>query len=94
MKDFIENFLIFDIVLLSYNGDHVLCESKPIVIKEDKDSVDYDEYGSQHFIAGFIDKNYSMKCKFNFNSEINYYALVYLELRFDRKFIEKIFVKY
>ena len=93
MKDFIENFLIFDIVFLSYYGDHVLCESKPIIIKEDPNRVDYDEYGSKHYIAGFIDKNYSVTCKFNFNDELKYYALVYLELRFDKKYIESIFVK-
>ena len=93
MKDFIENFLIFDIVFLSYYGDHVLCESKPIIIKEDLNRVDYDEYGSKHYIAGFIDKNYSVTCKFNFNDELKYYALVYLELRFDKKYIESIFVK-
>ena len=38
MKDVLENFLIFDIVLLSYNGDHVLCES---CTAEKKDQIDH-----------------------------------------------------
>lgn len=94
MKDVIENFMIFDIVMLSYNGDHVLCESSPIVVNEDKTRVDYDDYNCKHYIASISDTRYTAVMKFNFSKEHKYYALVYVEIRFDRKFIESIFKKF
>mgnify|MGYP007031250963 CR=1 FL=1 len=32
LKDRIDFFLIMDIVLISYKGDHVLCESHPLIL--------------------------------------------------------------
>ena len=29
----IENFLIMDLLLLTYNGDHMICESNPVFLK-------------------------------------------------------------
>ena len=94
MKDVLENFLIFDIVLLSYNGDHVLCESKPIIIRKDNNRVDYDENDSNHFISILKENKYMIIFKFNINEKKNYYALIYTELRLNKKYIESIFKKY
>ena len=94
MKDVLENFLIFDIVLLSYNGDHVLCESKPIIIRKDNNRVDYDENDSNHFISIVKENKYMIIFKFNINEKTNYYALIYTELRLNKKYIESIFKKY
>ena len=33
MSENIFNFLVFDILLLSYKGDHVLCDTSPITIE-------------------------------------------------------------
>ena len=94
MKDVLENFRIFDIVLFSYNGDHVLCESKPIIIRKDNNRVDYDENDSNHFISILKENKYMIIFKFNINEKKNYYALIYTELRLNKKYIESIFKKY
>ena len=59
IKDSINNFMIFDIMFLTSNGDHVLCDSKPIILRPDKSRIDYDEYNSDHYIdliSPIIDK--------------------------------------
>ena len=43
INETLENFLIFDISLISYQGDHILCESKPIIIEEDNNTFNYDD---------------------------------------------------
>ena len=93
IKNNINNFMIFDIMLLTYNGDHVLCDSKPMILKEDKTRIDYDEYNSEH-LFGFVDAdNYSVKFDFNINEKENYYALIGTEIKVNKKFIENIFKK-
>ncbi len=94
MKDILVNFLIFDIVLLTYNGDHVLCESKPIILRKDNNRVDYDENDSNHYIAIIKENKYNIIFKFNINEGKKYYALVYTELRLNKKYVESIFKKY
>lgn len=94
IKNNINNFMIFDIMFLTYNGDHVLCDSKPIILKPDKSRIDYDEYNSEHFIGIVNDENYSVKFYFNINENENYYALIRTELRVNKKYIENIFKKF
>jgi hypothetical protein len=90
----INNFMIFDIMFLTYNGDHVLCDSKPIILKEDKTRIDYDEYNSEHFIGIVDDDNYNIKFDFNINEKEKYYALIRTEIRVNKKYIENIFKKF
>ncbi len=94
INETLENFLIFDISLLSYQGDHILCESKPLIIEEDKSTYNYDDYNSIHYIAIINEKKYSVIFKFNINNGEDYNALVYLELRISKKYIESMFNKY
>ena len=94
IKDSINNFMIFDIMFLTYNGDHVLCDSKPIILRPDKSRIDYDEYNSDHYIGIIDDDHYSVVFNFNVNKEENYYALIKTELRLNRKYIESIFKKF
>ena len=94
IKDNINNFMIFDIMFLTYNGDHVLCDSKPIILKPDNSRIDYDEYDSEHYIGIVNDNNYFLEFNFNINKEENYYALIKTELKVNRKYIESIFKKF
>ena len=94
IKDDIKNFMIFDIMFLTYNGDHILCDSKPIILREDKTRIDYDEYNSDHFFAIANDDNYSVQFTFNINKDENYYALIGTELRVNKKYVENIFKKF
>ena len=94
IKDSINNFMIFDIMFLTYNGDHVLCDSKPIILRKDDTRIDYDEYNSDHYIGIINDDNYCVEFIFNINKELNYYALIKTELRVNRQYIESIFKKF
>ena len=94
IKDAINNFMIFDIMFLTYNGDHILCDSKPIILKQDNTRIDYDEHNSEHFIGIVSDDNYYVEFNFNFNKEENYYALIGTELKVNKKFVENIFKKF
>ena len=94
IKNIINNFMIFDIMFLTYNGDHILCDSKPIILKQDKTRIDYDEYNSEHFVGIVGDENYNVKFYFNINEEENYYALIKTELRVNKNYVESIFKNY
>ena len=94
IKNNINNFMIFDIMFLTYNGDHVLCDSKPIILKSDKERIDYDEYNSEHFIAFVDDEKYKVKFYFNINEKENYFALIKTELKVNKIYIENIFKKF
>ena len=94
IKNNINNFMIFDIMFLTYNGDHVLCDSKPIILKSDKERIDYDEYKSEHFIAIIDDNKYNVKFYFNINEKENYFALIKTELKVNKNYIENIFKKF
>ena len=94
IKNNINNFMIFDIMFLTYNGDHVLCDSKPIILKPDKERIDYDEYNSEHFNAIVDDDKYYVKFYFNINEKENYFALIKTELKVNKKYIENIFKKF
>ena len=94
IKNNINNFMIFDIMFLTYNGDHVLCDSKPIILKSDKERIDYDEYNSEHFIAIVDDEKYKVKFYFNINEKENYFALIKTELKVNKIYIENIFKKF
>ena len=94
IKNNINNFMIFDIMFLTYNGDHVLCDSKPIILKSDKERIDYDEYNSEHFIAIVDDEKYKVKFYFNINEKENYFALIKTELKVNKTYIENIFKKF
>ena len=94
IKDAIYNFMIFDIMFLTYNGDHVLCDSKPVILKEDKSRIDYDEYDSKHYIGIVNDKNYYVKFNFNINEDKKYHALIGTEIRVNKNYIESIFKKF
>ena len=94
IKDSINNFMIFDIMFLTYNGDHILCDSKPIILKIDKSRIDYDEHNSEHYLGIVNDDNYYLEFYFNINKEEKYYALVKTELKVNRKFVENIFKKF
>ena len=94
IKNNINNFMIFDIMFLTYNGDHVLCDSKPIILKPDKERIDYDEYNSEHFSAIVDDDKYYVKFYFNINEKENYFALIKTELKVNKKYIENIFKKF
>ena len=86
--------MIFDIMFLTYYGDHILCDSKPIILKQDKTRIDYDEYNSEHFVGIVGDENYNVKFYFNINEEENYYALIKTELRVNKNYVESIFKNY
>ena len=94
IKNNINNFMIFDIMFLTYNGDHVLCDSKPLILKSDKERIDYDEYNSEHFIAIVDDEKYKVKFYFNINEKENYFALIKTELKVNKTYIENIFKKF
>ena len=94
IKNNINNFMIFDIMFLTYNGDHVLCDSKPIILKPDKERIDYDEYNSEHFSAIVDDDKYYVKFYFNINEKENYFSLIKTELKVNKKYIENIFKKF
>ena len=94
IKDNINNFMIFDIMFLTYNGDHILCDSKPIILKPDNSRIDYDENNSQHYIGIVNDDYYYVEFSFNINKEEEYYALIKTELKVNRKFVENIFKKF
>ena len=94
IKNNINNFMIFDIMFLTYNGDHILCDSKPIILKLDKTRIDYDEFNSEHFIGIVDDDNYSVKFNFNINKSEKYYALMNTELRVNKNYVENIFKKF
>ena len=94
IKNNINNFMIFDIMFLTYNGDHVLCDSKPIILKPDKERIDYDEYNSEHFNAIVDDDKYYVKFYFNINEKENYFSLIKTELKVNKKYIENIFKKF
>ena len=94
IKDTINNFMIFDIMLLTYNGDHILCDSKPIILRQDLNRIDYDEHNSEHYIGIVNADNYYIEFNFNINKEENYYALVKTELKVNKKYIESIFKKF
>ena len=94
IKNNINNFMIFDIMFLTYSGDHILCDSKPMIFKEDKTRIDYDEHNSEHFIGIVDNDNYNVKFNFNINQNENYYALMRTELRVSKKYIENIFKKF
>ena len=86
--------MIFDIMLLSYNGDHVLCDSKPLILYKDDSRVDYDEFSSEHYIGIIENENYHVKFLFDINREQSYYALVNTEIKISKKYIESIFKKF
>jgi len=94
IKNNINNFMIFDIMFLTYNGDHVLCDSKPIILKPDKERIDYDEYNSEHYSAIVDDDKYYVKFYFNINEKENYFSLIKTELKVNKKYIENIFKKF
>ena len=94
VKEYIENFLICDFILLTYEGDHVFCESKPIFLKEDKSRIDYNELNCNYYYATKKNQKYSILFKFNINENKKYYCLIYTELRINKNYIEKIFKKY
>ena len=94
IKNNINKFMIFDIMFLTYNGDHVLCDSKPIILKPDKERIDYDEYNSEHFNAIVDDDKYYVKFYFNINEKENYFSLIKTELKVNKKYIENIFKKF
>ena len=94
IKNNINNFMIFDIMFLTYNGDHILCDSKPIILKIDRTRIDYDEFNSEHYIGFVDDDNYGVKFNFNINKNENYYALVNTELRVNKNYVENIFKKF
>lgn len=94
IKNNINNFMIFDIMFLTYNGDHVLCDSKPIILKPDKERIDYDGYNSEHFNAIVDDDKYYVKFYFNINEKENYFSLIKTELKVNKKYIENIFKKF
>ena len=81
-------------MFLTYNGDHVLCDSKPIIFQVDKTRIDYDEYNSEHFTGIVNDDTYFIKFDFNINQNENYYALIRTELKVNKKYIENIFKKF
>ena len=94
IKNNINNFMIFDIMFMTYNGDHILCDSKPIILKLDNSRIDYDEHNSQHYIGIVNDDNYSVVFNFNINKEEEYYALIKTELKVNKKYVESIFKKF
>ena len=94
IKEYIENFLICDFILLTYEGDHVFCESKPLFLKEDKNRIDYNELNCNYYYATINNQRYSILFKFNINENKKYYSLIYTELRISKNYIETIFKKY
>jgi hypothetical protein len=93
MNELLNNFLIFDMVLLSYQGDHVICDSTPLILKPDEGRVSYEEYDC-HFFFGEINKpNYNVLFTFKFSNEMNFHCLDGIEIKVNQKFIESIFKK-
>ena len=89
-NNFIENFLIMDIILINSNGIHLLCDSKILIIFKDEknNDVDYNNYYCDKYIGIIKDKNYYIKFKFNINLEENYFALVFFELKIKNNLIK------
>lgn len=92
LNDKIENFLIMDISLLSYNGDHILCESKPLFLKNEKVKIILND-PSINYIGKIIDSRYNITFKFLFNKKTNEYSLDYTEFRINKNFIYSIIPK-
>ena len=92
LNDKIENFLIMDISLLSYNGDHILCETKPLFLKYEKMKIRLDD-PSINYIGKIVDDRYNVTFKFLFNKKTNEYSLDYTELRLNKNFIYSLLPK-
>ena len=92
LNDKIENFLIMDISLLSYNGDHILCETKPLFLKNEKVKIRLND-PSINYIGKIIDDRYNIMFKFLFNKKVNEYSLDYTELRLNKNFIYSLLPK-
>ena len=92
LNDKIENFLIMDISLLSYNGDHILCEIKPLFLKNEKVKIRLND-PSINYIGKIIDDRYNIMFKFLFNKKVNEYSLDYTELRLNKNFIYSLLPK-
>ncbi len=92
LNDKIENFLIMDISLLSYNGDHILCESKPLFLKNEKVKIILND-PSINYIGKIIDSRYNITFKFLFNKKTNEYSLDYTEFRINKNFIYSLIPK-
>ena len=91
-NNFIENFLIMDLILLNSNGKHIICDSKILIILKDTKNidVDYNNYYCEKYIGIINDKYYNIKFKFNINKEENYFALVYFELKIKKCLLNNI----
>ena len=92
LNDKIQNFLIMDISLLSYNGDHILCETKPLFLKNEKVKIRLND-PSINYIGKIIDDRYNIMFKFLFNKKVNEYSLDYTELRLNKNFIYSLLPK-
>ena len=90
-NNFLENFLIMDIILLNSNGIHLLCDSKILILFKDENNndVDYNNYYCDKYLGIIKDKKYYIKFKFNINLEENYFALVFFELKIKNNLIKK-----
>ncbi len=93
MKEKIYNILIIDITLLSYKGDHIICESFPLILKKDEERISYEQYDCEFLIGKIKSEFYDIQINFKFSNEMSFYCLDKIILVVDKKFIEKIFKK-
>ncbi len=65
----------YDISLLSYNGAHILCESKPLFLKNEKVTIRLND-PSINYLGKIIDGRCNIKFKFLFNKKNNEYSII------------------
>jgi hypothetical protein len=91
LNERIFNISILDITVLSYKGDHMICESHPLLILPDESRVSYEEMDCE-FMKGHIKtEKYEILVNFKYNDDHAVYCLDKLLLTVEKKFIQNIF---
>lgn len=91
LNESIFNISILDITVLSYKGDHVICDSHPLLIFPDNSRISYEEMDCEFMMAQIKTENYEIFVYFKYSDEYAIYCLDKLLLRVEKKFIQKIF---
>lgn len=90
----IKDLLILDLILLSYKGDHVVCESHPIKLVIDSDRViTYEQEVFEYFTASFTSEKISGVIDFKYSKAHSdrIFCVDRLELRLNTVYLAKVF---
>ncbi len=79
--------------MLTYTGDHVLCDSMPLILEKDSNRFTYEEFEFNFYFTKIKTENYKVELNFQFNEEIHLYCLDRIQIIVDKKFINNIFKK-